>query len=470
MPDVDTTAFDALVDETVHDRSLVGLAVGVVGNGHVVYRKTVGKDSSSSTQAVTQSSHFRLASISKTLTAIAVMQLVEQGRLTIDDLANDHLTSIRLQHTGAKTPPVLIRHLLTHSAGLTEPLRWRDARPSRVLGPKVGRPVPSISSMYAPVMRPHFEPGTRWMYSNDGFAVLGQLVEDVAGRPLGEHLTVNVLQPLGMTHTVHIPGPADLAARGHRIKRGRVKQTVPRNVPNLAAGGWYSTLEDMLAYSAHLGGILGGQHPEILSADTFNLMCQPAVFLGDRVPFQGLCFFLDEEDGHRTVFHGGDYPGYEAALFVAPDDGMAVVVLTNTSAQGAAQRLARRLLRSALGLPTSLPIGHPEAKLDDRLVPELTGSYAAGRGSRNLRLLALTGGRLTVRSSGGQLTMRGRLGPLRRPVLLEPADPADTLRFRFLLRSSLYDEFPIDVVFARDAHGHVRWLDLGLIGARLTRS
>jgi CubicO group peptidase (beta-lactamase class C family) len=466
----DPSALDRVVDETVRDRALVGLAVGVVANGQTVYRRTVGQADTRSAQSVSPTTLFRLASVTKTMTAIAVMQLVEQGRISLDDPVNAYLTGFRVERTDANAAPVLVRHLLTHTAGLTEPLRRRDLlSPSRVLGPKRGRPVPSLTSLYAPVMRPAFAPGASWMYSNDGFAALGQLVEDVVGRPFAEHVTDEVLHPLGMRQTTFSPAPGDRVAMGHRVKRSRVKQTTPRSIANLPAGGAYSTLEDMLRYATELTGVGPNLHPHVLTSQTLAEMYQPAVLLGDRIPFQGLCFLLDEEDGHRTVSHGGDYPGYEAALLVAPDDDMGVVVLSNSSARGAAQRLSRLVLRQALGLADHLTVRHPEAELRADLVPELTGRYRAGRGSRNLRLLAMTGGRLTVGDADGRLSLRGRFGPLRRRVPLEPADPGDALRFRFMLRGFLYDQVPVDVVFTRDADGRIRRLDLGLIGARMHR-
>ncbi len=77
-------------------------------------------------------------------------------------------------------------------------------------------------------------------------------------------------------------------------------------------------------------------------------MYEPQVLLGDRVPYTGLGLFLDSLAGHRLVFHPGDFPGYEAAVFVAPDDGVGVVVLCNSTARGAALRLGRRLMARAL--------------------------------------------------------------------------------------------------------------------------
>src|SRR5262249_8796391 len=152
---------------------------------------------------------------------IALMQLVEQGRVSLDDPVNDHLKRFRVEHSDPEAPPVQLRHLLTHRSGLTDPLRRRDLlNPSRVFGTKDGRPVPSLIERYGRMVRPRFATEGEWMHSNHGFAILGQVVEDVTATPFAQHVQDAICLPLGMNRTNFEPygGDRDTAAVGYRAK------------------------------------------------------------------------------------------------------------------------------------------------------------------------------------------------------------------------------------------------------------
>jgi hypothetical protein len=230
-------------------------------------------------------------------------------------------------------------------------------------------------------------------------------------------------------------------------------------------------LTDLLAFSADLAA---PDSSLLLPEPVLRAMWEPQVWLGDRVPFQALCWFLDEVAGEPVVFHAGDLPGYEAAVFIAPTSGVGVAVLANTSARGMCLRLGRRLLELALddhqAPVTQSPASAttPPPATDDG-ASAAVGTYKLERGRRrNLRALVLTGGRVSVRASDAGLTMRGRFGPLRRGVALAPMG-SDPLRFRFLLPGFPYQDVPVDTVFVRGSDERVNRLDLGLVGARLWR-
>ena len=123
---VDDSRLDAIAEQTSRERGMVGLAAAALVDGRPAYVRTSGLADVEHGRPVTASTLFRVASISKTFTAIAVMQLVEEGRLRLDDPINDHLLRNRVLHKDSKTAPVLVRHLLTHTSGLTEPPRLRD--------------------------------------------------------------------------------------------------------------------------------------------------------------------------------------------------------------------------------------------------------------------------------------------------------------------------------------------------------
>src|SRR5918992_2858055 len=192
---------DEFAVEAFNRQPLAGLAVGVVRDGELVYERGLGFADVNARRQVTADTVFRIGSISKTMTAIAVVQLVEQGRVGLDDPVNEHLRGYRVEHRPG-SPPVTIRHLLTHTSGLGELRQLTDlARPTIGLAAKLDDPLPTLTELYAPVLRAELAPGEKWAYANHGFATLGQLVEDVAGRPFGEHMREAVFEPLGMEQT-----------------------------------------------------------------------------------------------------------------------------------------------------------------------------------------------------------------------------------------------------------------------------
>jgi CubicO group peptidase (beta-lactamase class C family) len=179
----------------------VGFALGVVRTGSPGLFCGHGFADIASGRPVTEDSVFRIGSITKTFTAIAVMQLVEQRLLDLDAPANEYLRSYRLVPARASFRPATVRHLLTHTSGIAEVLR-----PGDVLKPLFGeivrgRPVPSPAEFYRGGLRVESEPGSRFIYTDHGFATLGQIVADVSGEPLDRYLREHVFVPLGMTNT-----------------------------------------------------------------------------------------------------------------------------------------------------------------------------------------------------------------------------------------------------------------------------
>ena len=162
-----------LAIETFNDRTLAGLALGVVGDGAPTRFVGLGRADADAGRAIDAGTVFRIASISKTMTAIAVMQLVEESRLSLDDPIGEHLRSARVQPP-AGAPPVTARHLLTHSAGIGEVREWRDlVRPVIGLAARTGEPPPDLAAYYRRGVRAEVAAGTKWAYANHGFALLG---------------------------------------------------------------------------------------------------------------------------------------------------------------------------------------------------------------------------------------------------------------------------------------------------------
>ena len=301
---IDKAGLSTTVAEVLDRWPSAGLAAGVVCGGSLLWLAGLGVADAASNAPVTQDTVFRIGSITKTFTAIAVMQLHEQGLVDLEAPANDYLRTVQLVPARASFRPATVRHLLTHTAGIGY---WR--RLSDLFQPGVGSGVragqagaQALADYYRTGLLVEVEPGTKWVYSNHGFAVLGQLIEDVSGQPLGRYLRGHIFEPLGMEHTDLTrsgrvrPG----LATGYVLRPGGLKPVADREVPTPGGGGMYSTPADLARYLAALlrGG--AGEHGPALRPATVASMFLPHFQPDPRLPGMGLAFELGEETGHET--------------------------------------------------------------------------------------------------------------------------------------------------------------------------
>jgi CubicO group peptidase (beta-lactamase class C family) len=427
----DRAWLDELAVEIFNEHTLAGLAVGVVRDGRLSEFTGLGLADDATGRVVDEETVFRIGSITKTFTGIATLQLAEEGLLALDDPVNEHLRAFRVEHADAASPPVTIRHLLTHTAGLGELRRWSDlVRPTIGLASRVGRPLPSLDELYAPALRAELPPGEKWAYANHGFAVLGQLVEDVAGEPFAERLRARIFEPLGMEHTdvLRTERVRDRLAVGYALGRKGLKRVKDKEIVVAPAGSVFSTTADMARYAAALVG--GG--PPLLRPESLEQMLSPQGAREDRdgLPAMGLAFMLDRLGEHRVAGHDGGWPGFVSSLLVAPDAGVGAVAFTNTSSGIAPHSVTERALARLLGVPAEAE--RPRVPATPHLWPELAGVYKPSRGlGTNFRWWQLLGGEVEVGVRRGHLTARAPspLKALRRGVRLEAADRHDPLAF-----------------------------------------
>jgi CubicO group peptidase (beta-lactamase class C family) len=441
----------AIAVDRFNETTMAGLAVGVVGSRGLEQFAGLGRADFATGRLVEPDTVFRVGSISKTMTALAVMQLVEQGRLGLDDPVGAQLRSLRLE-TPAGAPTVTIRHLLTHTGGLGELRRWNDLlRPTTGLAAEVGKPIAPLVDYYRSSLRAEVPAGTKWAYANHGFALLGQLVEDVSGEPFAERMQEQVFQPLGMQHTdfVRSERVRDRLAVGYARKRAHLRPVKDREIAVAPAGSVFSTARDMGLYGAALLGGGANEHGRVLRAETLAAMLEPQGGLEVGGAAMGLAFFLDRLDGRRIVGHDGGWAGFVSSCFVAPDDGVGVLAFTNTSVVSGPHDVVERILRRVLDG------GDEPAPVPERpdVWPTLTGIYRPSRGlNTNFRFWPVTGGEVEVAVRRGRLVVRAPspLRQLRKGVRLHAASEKDPLAFE----ARIEDE-RIPVLFEPGAAGDV---------------
>lgn len=435
MPQLDEHEIRTTVREIRNRWPTVGLAVGVVSPGAPGFFSGHGLADIASHTPVTEDTVYRIGSVTKTITAIAVLQLCEQGLIDLDAPATDYLRAYHLAPAKAGFRPVTVRHLLTHTAGLREVLHPSGLLRMRDLGETVqlGRPVPTLAEYYRGRLRVHADPGTRFMYTSHGFATLGQIVEDVSGEPLAHYVREHIFEPLGMDHSdlVRSERVTSQLATGYELRTHGTVAVTDYQVITAGGGGVYATPRDMARY---LTALLGGgtnEHGSVLKPATLASMFQPHYQPDPRIAGLGLAFFRADLGGHPAVEHDGILPGFDAQIIVAPDDGIAVMAFANGARRGMhwlTPALAG-LLRRLIG------VADPVIRTDVPQRPEtwgdLCGWYRFSAHRTDPGKLAIGPG-VEVVVRRGQLTMRflSPIPALYRGFALHPDDDTDPYVFR----------------------------------------
>ena len=311
---------DALVAAYQRDTYAPGVSVAVIRGGRdTLVHRGYGVANVEHGVPATPHTVYRIGSITKQFTAAAVLQLAEQGRLSLDDSIGRHLPGLP-----EAWRPVRIHQLLNHTSGVPDLIAvprfpdWvaDDLAPDSVIG---------LVRYFAM----DFEPGTAWSYSNIGYTLLGLLIEKVSGQPYARYLESRILQPLGLAATRYCDVTPIIRHRaaGYRqrdtgvVNARHTSMTVP-----YAAGGLCSTVGDLAAWNRALAG------GRVISPTSWARMTTSQ---GAAVP-RGYGFGVNVRplDAHRAVWHAGGLEGFRAVNLYLPDDSLSVTVLTNLEAPG----------------------------------------------------------------------------------------------------------------------------------------
>lgn len=328
----------AFYERGLREHGVAGSSLLVVQGDRVLFRETYGVANVEEKQAVGEGTIFHWASITKTFTAIALMQLVERGRVSLDDPVARYVPEIRAVHDPfGDTSEITLRHLMSHAAGFRE-ATWPWG------GDKEWHPHEPLHWEQLVAMFPYteilFRPGSRYSYSNPGILFLGQVIERLTTDDYEVYVDKNLLKPLGMHRSYFDVTPYHLQkdrARGYYFKGGAL--TPARAETNtgvtVSNGGLNAPLEDMARYLAFLIGSRKAEYDGVLKRATLEGMWQPVVEVSranGRHEDMGLSFFLEEASGSRFVGHGGEQNGFLSHFYLEPRSGTAYIVAYNTDA------------------------------------------------------------------------------------------------------------------------------------------
>ena len=306
-----------------------GASLAVIKDGRVVYGKAYGLADVDNNVPASTSTNYRLASVTKQFTATAILKLVEQGKLSLEDRLTDVLPGF--PNYGHE---VRIRHLLNHTSGLVDYEDFvPDSQTVQVHDADVLKLLSRIDSAYFPA-------GTKFRYSNSGYALLALIVEAVSGNSFAAFLKENIFDPLGMNHTVALQNgisAVDNRAFGHSRSGNSFVRTDQSNTSAvLGDGGIYSSVEDLFKwdqdlYASHVVGAA-------LRQQSFT----PGV-LNDGMPTTyGFGWYIEPYTHLTSVYHTGSTRGFRNAIFRLPDQHLTVIILTNRN-EGEPVEIARKI-------------------------------------------------------------------------------------------------------------------------------
>jgi D-alanyl-D-alanine-carboxypeptidase/D-alanyl-D-alanine-endopeptidase len=383
---------DAFFESKFRESGATGFAVGVVLEGELAYQRYFGVQDVGKPTPIGLDTVFRIASMTKSFTALAVLKLRDEGKLALDDPAEKYLPELAaLERPTRDSPPITVRLLLTNASGLGYDDLWGAVT--------FGRDDAGLTALLESGVVSSTPPGTRYAYSNLGWALLGKLVEQVSKQPYREYVTEHVLMPLGMKATVwdakDVP-PERLATGYRRDGDALVVEPRPASGVFAAGGGLYSSLRDYARYAAYqldaypprddpeTGPVRRSTRREMHEGQRWvrnerdapiAKMTEEGIYLGTASYGMGwLNVTSCKEEGR--VQHGGFEPGYFGWVVLMPKARVAYVALATSGAAGIAARFGVfDVLRKAGVLDVPEPSPHPALAAAASAIPSLLAAW-----------------------------------------------------------------------------------------------
>ncbi|HEX2474001.1 MAG TPA: serine hydrolase, partial [Lacipirellulaceae bacterium] len=362
------------IEAELRDKQIPAISIAMVDGDQTVLALGFGEENASGRKADADSV-YRVGSVSKLFTDLAVMQLAASGKLDIDADVRKYLPDFAPQNPF--DTPITLRQLMSHQSGLV-----RESPVGHYFDDKEPSLADTVKSLNSTTLI--YKPGTRTKYSNAGVSVAGLVVERIVGKPFEDYIRDSLLDPLEMP----VSGFRPNAAINGKLATGSMRSHhAPRFVaPNFAlgtlpAGNLYSSMNEL---SHFLVAVLNGgkfRSKSVIDEKTLAAMLKPLRASGDRVNQYGVGFALGEIDGHQTFGHGGAVYGYSTQLLGLPEKRIGVVA---SAALDGANGVTRRVAEYAVRLMLAQKDGKPLAEIEHsepispELIAKLPGTYASG--------------------------------------------------------------------------------------------
>jgi CubicO group peptidase (beta-lactamase class C family) len=349
----DPAALRTFYRTEVEKFGIVGSSLLVISSHRPVARELYGEANRGLHQKVDEETTFHWASITKTFTGIAIMQLRDHGLLRLDDSVVKYIPELRRVHDPyGSIDAITIRQLMTHTAGFRSPTwPWSDDRDWQPFEPTEWSQIVAMLP-YTEIL---FPPGTKHSYSNLGVVFLGQIIERLSADNYEVYVDKNILKPLRMYASYFDRSPYFLLknrAAGYVRENGLLK-AAPFNFDSgitVSNSGLNSPIPDMARYLHFLLGSPGNteRYEQVLRRSSLEEMFQPQIAITDSDSSQtvletgrdwiGLSFFIHEQNGRRYVGHGGEQGGFISHIYFDSPRGDAYIVVFNTDCSDPAMK------------------------------------------------------------------------------------------------------------------------------------
>jgi CubicO group peptidase (beta-lactamase class C family) len=317
---------------TLDSTTAPGAAVLVIKKGEKIYERGFGVTDVRTLRAIDPKTNFRLASVTKQFTAMAIMLLVHDGKLRYEDRLTDVFPDFP-----AYGRTITVRNLLNHTSGLQDYEDLMTNYETNVPEDQLRQiQDEEVLELLKQQKTTKFAPGSKWAYSNSGYVVLGLVVQKISGTPFGDFLHDRIFTPLKMSNTVAFQkGKNNVAKRayGHTQQGGKWKQTDQSTTSaTLGDGGVYSSLDDLAQWERALR-----EHTLLSEAEMRPALTPVRPPAGspeepDGKPAEyGFGWFLNPYQGHKRMWHYGETVGFRTTIQRFPDDGVTIIILANRS-------------------------------------------------------------------------------------------------------------------------------------------
>ena len=382
-----------LIDRMKHYK-VPGVSIAFFARGRILWTRAYGYADVSRMNAVTPETLFQAASISKSISALAVLRLVQDGKLNLDEDVNVKLRDWRVpENEFTKQQKVTLRRILSHSAGLTV-----DGFP----GYLAGEPLPEITQILdgqkpanTKPVRVDTVPGTIWRYSGGGYTVMQLLLTAVTGKSFPNVLDQEVLRPLGMSHSTFVqPLPKSLrwgAATAYESD-GKPVTGDFHTYPEMAAAGLWTTPSDLARAAIEVQKDYAGTSSKLLSKDMAHQM------LTHQRGNWGLGVALAATDHLLRFAHGGSNEGFRCDLEAYIESGQGLVIMTNSNSGDAIIGEIRRAVAEEYQWPDFKPEHKATVPVDPATLSAYAGVYQTTIGDAVLIKLIIRGGRLFLQA------------------------------------------------------------------------
>jgi CubicO group peptidase (beta-lactamase class C family) len=312
---------DAYIASEIHKEKMPGLALAVIRDGKIIKAQGYGLSNVELNVPVKPETIFQTGSVGKQFTATAVMMLVEEGKVSLDDKISKYFPE-----SPAAWKDITVRHLLTHTSGITD----YGSETKKIIDLRVDYSEDELVRRFAEFPL-DFPPGSKWSYSNSGYVILGVLIHRISGKFYGDFLEERVFHPLHMdaTHIISEENIVPNRSSGYRLVNGVLKnqEWVAPKLNTTADGALYTNVLDMAKWDAAL------TQQSLLKKSSYDQMYTPVRLTDGTAHPYGFGWEIAATHGHPLIEHSGSWQGFHMNFSRYPADKLSVVVFTNLDSE-----------------------------------------------------------------------------------------------------------------------------------------